>query len=186
MKIFAPLLLILGILSGCVGRNPELEQAADLRTKLLASNGCSFEGEIVADYGDILHTFQMSCEVDNTGRLDFTVTAPETISGITGYISQEGANLTFKEKVLAFPMLADGEISPVCAPWLFINSLRGGYISGCSKDADGLHIYLDDSFFDNPIKIEVKIDQNSVPTHCEFIWQNRRILSLKINNFDIL
>lgn len=186
MKFIAPLLLVLSFFSGCSSRNPGLEQATNLRANLLAADGCSFKTEIIADYGDIIHTFQMSCEVNSTGRLDFTVTAPNSISGISGFISHDGASLTFDETVLGFPMLADGEISPVCAPWLFIHSLRGGYISGCSKETDGLCIYLDDSFCDDPLKLEVRTDQNSVPTYCEFIWQNRRILSLKIHDFDIL
>ena len=186
MKIFAPLLLILSMLSGCSKGSSGLEQATTLRANLLSAAGCSFIAEITADYGDVIHSFQMLCDVNSTGRLDFTVTEPETISGITGYISEDGANLTFEETVLAFPMLADGEISPVCAPWLFMNTLRGGYISGCSDEPDGLCIYLDDSFCDYPLKLEVLTDQNSVPTYAEFIWQNRRILSLNIQSFVIM
>lgn len=186
MKFFATLVLILSTLCGCTAKGDTLEQATDLRKQLLAADGCTFQASITADYEDKVHTFQMDCSMDSTGRLDFTVTAPETISGITGYISHNGANLTFEEKILAFPMLADGQISPVYSPWLFMNSLRGGYLSGCSEEPDGLCIYIDDSFCDNPLKIEVTTDHNTIPTYAELIWQNRRILSLDIQNFVIL
>ena len=186
MKFFATLVLVLSMLCGCSTKDLGLEQVSDLRKNLLSSNGCSFQADITADYGDKVHTFQMTCSTDNNGKLDFIVTAPETISGISGSVSQDGANLTFEDVVLAFPMLADGEISPICAPWLFMNSLRGGYLSGCSEESDGLCIYIDDSFSDHPLKVEVKTDKNTRPTHVEYIWQNRRILSVDIQNFVIL
>ena len=186
MKLFTTLLVIVCMLCGCSAKDERLEQATDFRKKLLAADGCTFEASITADYEDRLHTFQMSCSVGSNGNLDFIVNAPDTISGITGSISNDGSSLTFEEKVLAFPMLADGQISPVCTPWLLMNSLRGGYLSGCSKESDGLCIYIDDSFYDQPLNVEVWTDNNLVPYHAEFIWQSRRILSLDIKDFVIL
>lgn len=186
MKFFATLVLVLSMLCGCSMKNHGLEQVSELRENLLVANGCSFQADITADYEDRVHTFQMTCTTDTTGKLEFVVTSPETISGISGSISHDGANLTFEDVVLAFPMLADGEISPICAPWLFMNSLRGGYLSGCSEESDGLCIYIDDSFYDHPLKVEVNTDKNTIPTHVEYIWQNRRILSVDIHSFVIL
>lgn len=186
MKFFAVLVLVLCTLCGCRAKDNALEQATDLRKNLLAADGCSFQASITADYEDNVHTFQMTCSIDSNGKLNFIVNAPETISGISGWISHDGANLTFEDKVLAFPMLADGQISPVYSPWLFMNSMRGGYLSGCSEESDGLCIYIDDSFCDHPLKVEVNTDHDAIPTHVELIWQNRRILSLDIQNFVIL
>lgn len=186
MKFFATLVLVLCMFCGCSAKENALEQVTDLRKTLLEADGCTFQASITADYEDKVHTFQMTCSVDSNGKLDFTVIAPETISGISGYISYDGGNLTFEEKVLAFPKLADGQISPIYSPWLFINSLRGGYLSGYSEESDGMCIYIDDSFCDHPLKAEVKMDKDMIPTHVEFIWQNRRILSLDIQNFLIL
>ena len=185
MKFFAVLILILSTFCGCSANNSALEKVTALRKQLLVSDGCSFQATISADYEDKVHTFQMDCSTDSNGRLDFTVTAPKTISGISGYISHDGANLTFDETILAFPMLADGQISPVYSPWLFINSLRGGYLSGCSKDLNELCIYIDDSFCEHPLRVEIIADHDAIPTHVEFIWQKRRILSLAIQNFVI-
>lgn len=185
MKVFAAALLILSMLCGCNAKDDTIKQATDLRSRLLSANACTFDAVITADYGDKIHTFQLECTVDRVGNLSFTVISPESISGITGQISQDGAKLTFYDNVLAFPMLADGEISPVCSPWLFMNALRGGYISGCSSSDTGLCIYIDDSFRDRPIQLEISTDKDAVPNHIELVWQNNRILSLDVQDFVI-
>ena len=61
-----------------------MERGLTLRTALLGSSLCSFDVDIIADYGDKLHVFSMNCQADSTGTVRFTVTAPESISGITG------------------------------------------------------------------------------------------------------
>lgn len=183
MRVFAAVILVLSMFCGCTAKDDALKQATDLRTELLTFEKCCFQAAITADYGDNIHTFQMDCTVDAEGCLSFTVTDPQTISGITGHIAEDEAALTFDDKVLAFPMLADGQISPISSPWLFLNSLRGGYLSGVSEESEGLCIYIDDSFHEYPLQLEVYTDQDVVPTHAEFIWQNSRIISLDIRNF---
>ena len=185
MKTIVAVLIILSTFCGCGTKHQPLEQAANFRKKLISAEHCSFQTTITADYGEILHSFQLDCSLDDSGNLIFCVLEPDTISGISGYISKDNAALTFDDKVLAFPMLADGQISPVCSPWLFINALRSGYISGCSQEEAGLCVYIDDSFSDHPLSLEIYTDANCFPVHADFIWQNRRILSLDIENFII-
>lgn len=185
MKVFIAALLIISTFCGCSTKDDAWNQALNLRKKLLSATACSFSTEISADYGDIIHTFQMDCSVDGLGNLDFSVTAPESIAGICGSITQDGASLTFEDKALAFPMQADDQISPVCSPWLFMNALRGGYLSGCAEDDTGLCLYIDDSFRDYPLRFEVYADSDTIPTHVDFVWENNRILSLNIKNFVI-
>lgn len=184
MKI-AAVILVVCLLCGCGAGDEQLEQAMDLRKKLLESQICSFTAVITADYGDAVYTFQMECNTDKEGTLHFTVTDPETIAGITGSISQDRAALTFDDKVLAFPMLADGELTPVCAPWIFMNTLRSGYINGCCEEKSGICIYIDDSFKEKPLHLMIYTDQNSIPVAAEIIWQERRILTLDIRDFTI-
>lgn len=186
MKFFVTVILVFSMLCGCTAKDNPLEQTTALREELLEAEGCTFQATITADYESAIHTFAVSCSVDTVGTLNFTVTEPDTISGITGYISDDDASITFDDKVLAFQMLADGQISPISTPWLFLKALRGGYISGCSANNAGLCIYIDDSFREYPLQIEVYADVNTIPYHVDFIWQNRRILSLDIQDFVIL
>lgn len=135
---------------------------------------------ITADYGDKLYEFTLECLYDKDGNMQFEVLKPESLVGITGSVSNGGGKLTFDDQALAFPLLADGYLSPVSAPWLFMRSLRSGYIIACGADGEGYLMELADSFEENPIQILVWTDQNVQPIRCEMIWSGRRILSLDV------
>ena len=111
MRILA-VILALFLLAGCEGPDAELDRAMALRAKLLASS-VSFDAEITADYGSEVHTFSVYCEGDSQGNLGFRVTAPETIADITGRIDGGEGKLTFRDTVLAFPLLAEDQLSPI-------------------------------------------------------------------------
>ncbi len=179
-RLLAGLLMVI-LLTGC--KSGSLDKAMAMRQRLLDSNGCTFDAIITADYGDTIHTFQMYCEVDSKGDMVFTVTDPETISGIAGTIKQEGGNLTFDDHVLVFEMLADGQITPVSAPWLLIRSLRSGYISACGEEDDGLRIAVDDSYEEDALHLDVWLDNQDLPVRGEILWQGQRVVSLEVRNF---
>lgn len=186
MKKIVFLLLTCLILTGCEGTNRELDSVMAFRAKLLSGMGCSFHVRITADYRDEIHTFTMDCRANEHGSLSFTVTQPETIAGITGTISAEGGKLTFDEKALAFDTLADGQVSPVTSPWLLVKTLRGGYIRSCGKADNRVRVSIDDTYRENAMRLDVWFNEQNVPVYSEIQWDNRRILSLEIENFEIL
>ncbi len=155
-----------------------------MRDKLSA--GCVFSAEITADYGDNAYTFELDCHSDKDGKLNFTVVSPEVISGISGSLSATGGQMHFDDAVLGFPMLMEGEISPMSAPWLMLHSLRGGYIRGCGADGDGTKIIIDDSYAQNPLQVDLWLDSVDTPKGCEIMWQGRRIMSIKIKSFSFV
>lgn len=186
MKRILSVLLLFFVLSGCSEKNGDLRRAMALRERLLASSGCKFDAVITADYGDSVYTFKMNCQTDRDGNLTFTVVDPETISGITGTISQQGGHLTFDGKALAFEMLADDQVTPVTAPWLFVRTLRGGYLAACGTDGENLRIRIDDSYEENALHLDVWLDGQDVPIRSEILWKGQRILSLDVRNFSYL
>lgn len=174
------------ILTGCRSKESPIDQTLKLREALLSSNEISFHAFINADYGEVLYTFEMDCKEDTDGDLLFTVTYPETISGITGVISQSHSALTFDDKVLAFPPYPDGEISPVLTPYLFLKSLVGGYISGCGEEKDGYCIYIDDSYMGNQIKVQVFTNNQFLPVRADVIYRDQRIFTLDVTEFSVM
>lgn len=178
----AVILCVVLFFAGCKNANEPLENGLSLRTKLLESKGCSFHTTITADYGEKLYVFSMNCTTDSLGNLDFTVTKPATISGITGRISVEGGAVTFDDKVLAFKMLADGQVTPVSAPWLFIKALRSGYLNGCTAGEDTYEMTIDDSYADGTLQLKVQA-QGDFPVSSEIFWQGRRVVTLTVDNF---
>ena len=186
MKRLACVAIILLLLTGCGGENQELDRVMALRAELLAGDGCTFDAGITADYGDKTYTFETECLANEHGGVSFTVTAPETISGITGTVSAEGGNLTFDGEALAFELLADGQVTPVSAPWLLVRTLRGGYVTSCGMDGELLRVSIDDSYEEDALHLDIWLDSADVPKRAEIVWQERRILSLTIENFEIL
>lgn len=184
-RVFAVCALVV-ILCGCEEGQQELESALELRQKILAATECRFEAEITADYGDKLYAFSTDCSVNSQGDLSFRVTAPETIAGISGIIEEAGGKLTFDESALSFPLLAEGLLSPVSAPWIVMKTLRGGYIRSAGKEAGGMHLTIDDSYLEDALQLDIWLDGDNMPERADILHNGCRILLVHIRNFQIL
>ena len=185
MKKGLALLTLALCLCGCSAQS-ELDKAMEFRHSLLASQGCSFTAHITADYGDTLQEFTMDCTGDNQGNLEFTVTAPETISGITGTASEAGGALTFDDVALHFNLMAEDTFSPVSGPWIFLKTLRSGYIVSACYEENLLHLSIDDSFEDDALRLDIWLEEGRIPVRAEILHDGMRILTLTIGNFQIL
>lgn len=174
--------ILVFILSGCANSDSEFDRALTLRKRIINSGRITFDAVVTADYGTELYTFKMHCQADQTGQISFSVIEPETIKGISGTVSSLGGALTFDDQILTFPLLADGQVTPVSAPWIILNTLRSGYIAACGNDEDLFRLQLDDSYADNALHTDIWIDLDNVPVRAEILWKGRRILSLEIND----
>lgn len=184
MKRLCSLLVMMSLfLVGC-GQEDQMDQAMELRKKLLNSSGCTFEAVVTADYGEDIYTFTMMCSQDAEGKFTFTVKEPDTISGITGTISEENGHLVFDEQVLLFETVCEGQITPVTAPWLVIHTLRSGYLTACGKDGDNLKLSIDDSYREDALHLDIWADPMGKPIRGEILWKDRRVLTVDIRNFE--
>ena len=178
--------LCLCLLAGCAQNPKEVEQGLKLRSQILQGNGCSFQADITADYGDKLHTFSVACEADQEGDLSFTVTKPESISGITGSIKKGEGYLTFADTALQFDPMTDDQITPVLAPWIFMKTLRGGYLTSAGKDGKYLRLTIDDSYEEDALTLDIWLGEDRLPVRAEILYDSRRILSMDVKEFAIL
>ncbi len=185
MKKVLPLLLAVVLLTGCSKTPEEVERALALRTKLLQASSCTFDAEITADYGEILHVFRMNCTADAQGGVSFRVTAPESIAGISGTLSKQGGALTFDDTALYFDLLADEQLSPVSAPWVLMKALRGGYITSAGAENGQLRVSVNDSYEEDALNLEVWLDSEDIPQRADICYAGKRILSLKLENVRI-
>ena len=186
MKRFLALICIMLFMCGCNGTYDATAQGDVLRQKLLESKGCSFISIITADFGQLQYSFKLACSVDEKGILNFTVLEPESIADITGHIDDQSGNLSFDDTVLAFPHLAEGEIPPVCAPWLFYKALYGGYIRAGGVEDGACHLTIDDSFHGENLVLELWLRDELYPMKAEIIWEGRSLLMLEIQQFEYL
>ena len=182
MKIMLLCLVFLIFLGGCSAAPGELQQGLDLRSKLLNANAFTFDADITADYGDKLHQFSMACCADGKGNLDFEVTRPQTIAGITGRISEGTGALTFEDVALHFDLLTDDQLSPVSAPWILVKTLRSGYLTSACREKAGIRLTADDSYGDEALTLDIWLNEDDLPHRAEILYGGRRILTLLIKN----
>lgn len=185
MKRILTLFVLIFLFAGC-GDQSAVEPGLRLREKILNGEGCSFLTTITADYGEQVYKFSMQCRSDRNGNLSFTVTAPETIADIQGMISGQGGSFMFDKEVLTFETIADGQVTPVSAPWLFVKTLTSGYIRSCETKKSGIHLIYDDSYNENALQVDVYLSPEGFPVQSDILWAGKRILSLQIEEFQIL
>jgi len=185
-RLLALFLTVTVLFTGCANSHDGMNEFISMRDKILKGNGCSFETSVATDYGDTVSTFGLTCKTDNLGDMTLTVTHPDSISGISCKISGGKGQLTFDNEAVAFEMIADGQITPISAPWLFVKALRGGYISSCSDSDTGATIRIDDSFGNVAFSVDVWVDEAFLPKAAEVIWNGKRIMSMEISSFTIM
>ena len=185
MKRMISVLLLAVFLCGCSGSSGEIERGMALRSKLLAAESCTFDANITADYGDKVYAFSMGCSADKQGDLTFSVSAPETIAGITGTISADGGRLTFDDTALYFDLLADDQLTPVSGPWILIKTLRSGYLTSACVEEGSLRLTIDDSYDEDALQLDIWLDEGDLPKRAEILYDGRRILSLDVTSFEI-
>lgn len=159
-----------------------MNTALKMRNKLLDSD-CTFTSVIYADFTDSTYTFSMACKAANDGTLSFTVSDPETIAGISGTVSGEKGELVFDNEVLAFEPIAQGRLTPVIAPWIFIRTLRSGYISACGNDGELTRLQIDDSYAEDALHLDIWIDEQNIPVRAEILWKQQRVITMDVRNF---
>ena len=163
-----------------------MDAGLSLRSSILSATGCTFDATVTADYGNQTYTFAMGCDFDAHGNLTFTVRSPQTIAGISGTVGTEGGALRFDDTALSFPLLADEQLSPVSAPWVFMKTLRSGFITSAGKDGELLRLIIDETYEEKTVTAHVWLDENTIPVQADLYWDGRRILILEVINFQIL
>lgn len=178
------LILVLAIVfCGCGSFDDDIDAAMRLRSDIIKADGCTIHATVTADYLENASQFSLACDFDKQGNMTFRVLRPETLAEITGTVTSAGGAITFDDQVLAFPLLAEGMISPISAPWVLMKSLRGGYIHACGKEQEGYTIILNDSYEEDALEVIVNTDMHGSPVFAEIIWQGRRVVSIQVDSF---
>ena len=181
MRRFSLLLVVL-LLCGC-SSEAGVTEGLRLRKELLSSAGCTFDMLIHADYGQAIYDFKVRC---SAGAMEFALVEPENIAGIGGYIEAGSGHISFDDVVLALPPLAEGELMPVFAPWIFLNTLRQGYIKDQGTLEDKIVLTIMDSYEEDALMLRVYLDEQGLPSFCDVFWQGRGVLSMRVENFCFL
>ena len=182
MKRICGILGLVLLLSACEMKNEPMDQAIAFREALLGAKNCHFETTVTADYGDSIHRFGMDCQGDSSGNLEFEIIYPDSISDLRGKISNEGGKIEFEDKALYFPLMTDDLLTPASAPWIFLKTLRSGYIRCVGIEDASLRLTIDDSYDEDSLILDIWIESEQ-PHRADILQDGKRILSLDIESF---
>ena len=183
-KKFALLLTLISIfLTGCAAKSPA-QQPLTFRTALLEAGGCSFTAAVTADYGETTTDFTLDASFAPETGASLTVTAPETIAGITAHVKDSTADVSFDNTQLGLGSLANGRFAPLAAPYVLGQSWAGAYIDSTGTE-DGL---LRATYRLGYDKQELVVDtwfteEPFTPQYAEISADGRMVLSIRISNF---
>jgi hypothetical protein len=142
----------------------------------------SFEAQIRADYITNIESFSLDCAFDEKGEMAFRVTEPDEISGIRGTVAGTEGTVVFDGLVLGYPLLADGRLSPLAAPWVLVRALREGYILSAGQEGELLHLVIDESYADNALTVDIWLEDGQVE-EAEIAWEGRRCVTMTVEDF---
>lgn len=160
----------------------ELAPAVEFRSKLVSSGGASFSAEVLADFGETVQSFCMDCQCDAVGNLTFTVTSPETLSGIMGTVTDSGGKITYDGMAMDFGLLANGNVIPAAAPTIVCACWIDAYISSTGEENGGYRVTYEKDFEEKAITVDTWFEKN-IPICAEVCYNNSRILSITIRDF---
>ena len=122
--------LSLSACGGGGGGSEAEELALTIRGEYLAMTSCAAQAVVTADYGQRVYRYELSAAVNGEEAL-LTLTAPETVAGLTARIAEDEGWLEYDGAILETGELAPGGLTPwgPSPPWL--ETARSGYLDTC-------------------------------------------------------
>ena len=134
LLLCVPMILLL---AGCspakVSRAEEL--ALGLRGEYLEMTECSAHLDVTADYGQRVYEYGMDARWDGE-NLTMTLTAPETVAGMTARVEGETGTLECDGVWVETGALDEDGLSPVSAFSALLEAARSGYMTACSLEEE--------------------------------------------------
>ena len=181
-RILVVPMMLACLLCTCCGReNSQMRDALKFREKQLGAGSCSFTAEIEADFGEKLHAFTLDCRYED-GAAQLTVTAPETLAGICAAVTDDSANLEFEGLALDYGTLANGNVAPLAAPWIWASAWERDYILSCGKDGEYLRVTILKGYNEEELTIDTWL-KGEIPVFAEISHDGRRVLSMTLQDF---
>ena len=134
-----PMMMTALLLTGCGGgKLSETEQMAyDLRDRYAEVTQYSTSVSLTADYGSTV----FRCEMDVTaegGQTALTLTAPDSLSGMTVHLREGESQLEYEELMLDTGPLDENGLTPVNAVPILVETAGTGLVTATSMTDDGL------------------------------------------------
>lgn len=184
LKIAAVLMILLCLLTACSSKETNALQAPmDFRTQLLAAGGCNFTAAITADYGQSVEQFSLACACRADGTVNIEVTQPQTIAGIRATLDGTGGTLEFERVAVSFGTLADGNVAPLGAPGLLVNTWATAYISNAGSEGTLQRVSYEHGYDEAQLTVDCWFDEKNIPICAEICYNNETVIKIEIADF---
>ena len=136
--------LMMTLLTGCgSGTVSEAEELAlAIRGEYLAMDSCALRASVTADYGQRVYQYELAAAVNGEDTV-LTLSAPETVAGLTAHITGKDSRLEFDGISVETGPLDGNGLTPVSALPALLEAARGGYIAACALEEDGTLLRVD-------------------------------------------
>lgn len=124
------------LLAAC-GAPSAADEALIAREAMLQYEQISGNATLTADYGLRVYDFGVTFSYQKDGDITLTLTAPETVSGISATLEQGTSALHFDDMQIETGALTDSGLSPLGAIPRLFSEAKEGYISACAFETLG-------------------------------------------------
>ena len=91
---------------------------------------------LTADYGQRVYSYALTVTVQD-GHTTLTLTAPETVAGITAHMDASHTFLTYEDSSVETGNLSPDGLTPMSAVPALLDAIRSGYLTTCTLESDG-------------------------------------------------
>lgn len=179
LKIAVPMLMIL-LLCGCGTRSEITEVPVQFRMGLREAGGCTYTVALTADYGDYVREFTLDCDCTMDGS-SFTVIEPDSVAGITATVSNEQAQVSYRDTILAVESFSTRAVSPMAVPFLLTKAWSEGYISAVGEPEQVEYLL---GFGTDELVVSTVFDEN-IPAECEVSDGTSTLITCQITEFKL-
>lgn len=136
--------LMMTLLTGCSNAvvSEAEELALTIRGEYLAMDSCAIRASVTADYGQRVYRYELAAAVNGEETV-LTLSAPETVAGLTARITGADSRLEFDGISVETGPLDGAGLTPVSALPALLEAARGGYIVACALEEDGTLLRVD-------------------------------------------
>ena len=136
--------LMTTLLTGCgqPGVSEAEELALTIRGEYLAMDRCAVQVSVTADYGQRVYQYELAAAVSGEETV-LTLSAPETVAGLTARITGEDSRLEFDGVSVETGPLDPSGLSPVSSIPVLLEAARSGYMTACALEEEGTLLRVD-------------------------------------------
>lgn len=181
--VLAAMLLL--VLTGCGASEEDVvQEALNFRTSLLAADHCTFAADVTADYGERVGNFVLECTyTPSSNEAELTVTAPESIAGISAAVDGETADVNFEDVSLELGTLAGGQVAPLQLPQLLGDAWTYGYVESQSEEGEGYLVTYRSGYDQEELLVFTRFDAEMTPFQAEIYCDGVCVLTAALTGY---